>query len=296
MSVFTGSLTSSLQTLQKPPRGELYRHTADQRPPAMASSLVGVSFFVEGFGSRRKDISAQITRYGGRISFILSKEVRPALTLFILMRAQCKWIVAENPAAISAARLESCRLPASVVLSERQLNELLSRSTLPAAADVPSTSEPTVRAPSVITTAPSVASSNFTSASTQRKLNQAVVPVKTANSRIPADSTPISSATLSPNSASAAPSVTLVLPDSGPCHGGNRIAIFGIGFKPATFRLQIGSHVLASGFEWHCATALVVHLPSLTGVLPGEVLVSASNDAGAHYGMSVKYTFSGAPP
>jgi hypothetical protein len=41
------------------------------------ASLVGVPFFVEGFGTRRKEIFAQITRYGGRISYILSKEVSP---------------------------------------------------------------------------------------------------------------------------------------------------------------------------------------------------------------------------
>ena len=39
------------------------------------TSLVGVTFFVEGFGGRRKDIIGQITRYGGKISYILSKEV-----------------------------------------------------------------------------------------------------------------------------------------------------------------------------------------------------------------------------
>ncbi len=90
--------------------------------------------------------------------------------------------------------------------------------------------------------------------------------------------------------------MTLVLPEQGACTGGCRVAIFGIGFKPAQFRLQIGSHVFSSGFEnWHCGTSVIVHLPSLTGVLPGEVLVSASNDGGVHYGMSVKYTFVGMP-
>ena len=115
---------------------------------------------------------------------------------------QCKWIVAENSNLISPARLESCRLQPSVVLTERQFTDLLSRATPPPPPpppDVPvgpaDSSSNSTRAPSVVSqaTVASSAVTNFSSASTQKK-GGPIVPAALArqpNSRIPADGTSI---------------------------------------------------------------------------------------------------------
>ena len=80
-----------------------------------------------------------------------------------------------------------------------------------------------------------------------------------------------------------APSISLLLPNSGPCFGTYQIAIFGLNFLPSTrFHVRFGDLLrfslniqfimkFSTHIEFHCSTAVVVTINMENhNIYPGE--------------------------
>ena len=85
----------------------------------------------------------------------------------------------------------------------------------------------------------------------------------------------------------------MILPNSGMSSGTYQIAIFGLNFVPSSHLvIQFGPHVVCQDIEYHCSTAVIATI-HVNGVEPGNVVVTASNDGGRHFGPSQVFRFYG---
>jgi tetratricopeptide (TPR) repeat protein len=87
-----------------------------------------------------------------------------------------------------------------------------------------------------------------------------------------------------------APTVNMVLPESGPTTGEYKVALFGLNFVPgAKLKIKFGSFTIKH-IEFHSASSVVCTVQVLNAP-PGEVHVLASNDGGKHFGPSSVFSF-----
>jgi len=78
------------------------------------------------------------------------------------------------------------------------------------------------------------------------------------------------------------PTISKVVPNTGPVTGDLDVAIYGLNFIPGPkFRIKFGN-VLSGSYQFHSHTSVLVHVPPAT-IESGEVAVSASND-GVNFG------------
>ncbi|KAH3742581.1 Tetratricopeptide repeat protein [Pelomyxa schiedti] len=86
------------------------------------------------------------------------------------------------------------------------------------------------------------------------------------------------------------PTITMVLPTSGPNTGDFRLAVFGLNFRPGPgFKLKVGA-VTATEYEFHSSTSVIVSIPPCVAA-PGTVPIHATNDNGRHYGFPMEFRF-----
>ncbi|KAF2077076.1 hypothetical protein CYY_001643, partial [Polysphondylium violaceum] len=86
------------------------------------------------------------------------------------------------------------------------------------------------------------------------------------------------------------PLISMLVPPSGPNSGGIQVSVFGVGFAPGpSFRIKFGD-ILATNYEFHSNTAVLVTIPSGISVPPGQVAVYASND-GKTFGFPIQFQF-----
>eukprot|EP01105_Mastigella_eilhardi_P027733 TRINITY_DN8715_c0_g2_i2.p1 TRINITY_DN8715_c0_g2~~TRINITY_DN8715_c0_g2_i2.p1 ORF type:complete len:1431 (-),score=368.63 TRINITY_DN8715_c0_g2_i2:61-4353(-) len=86
------------------------------------------------------------------------------------------------------------------------------------------------------------------------------------------------------------PTVTLVLPTSGPNTGDFRVAVFGLNFVQGPgLTIRFGT-VASTDNEFHGDTSIICTIPPCK-LAPGLVAVQASNDGGKHFGFPVEFNF-----
>jgi len=85
------------------------------------------------------------------------------------------------------------------------------------------------------------------------------------------------------------PTVTKVIPPNAPVTGDVEIAVFGLNFVPGPkFRVSFGN-VVATNYQFHSATSVIVKIPACNAQ-SGEVVLTASND-GVTWGFPTSFTF-----
>eukprot|EP00026_Physarum_polycephalum_P000414 Phypoly_transcript_00415.p1 GENE.Phypoly_transcript_00415~~Phypoly_transcript_00415.p1 ORF type:complete len:1535 (+),score=349.28 Phypoly_transcript_00415:114-4718(+) len=87
-----------------------------------------------------------------------------------------------------------------------------------------------------------------------------------------------------------APTVNMVLPETGPTTGEYKVALFGLNFVAGSkLKIKFGS-LAVKHIEFHSASSVVATVQAFN-VPPGEVAVLASNDGGKHFGPSCTFNF-----
>eukprot|EP01133_Synstelium_polycarpum_P013909 gene13909-16409_t len=86
------------------------------------------------------------------------------------------------------------------------------------------------------------------------------------------------------------PVISMLVPPSGGNHGGYQVSVFGVGFAPnPSFRIQFGT-VMATNYEFHSNSAVLVTVPPGASIAIGNVNVRASND-GRTFGYPIAFHF-----
>ncbi|EGC30921.1 hypothetical protein DICPUDRAFT_58027 [Dictyostelium purpureum] len=87
------------------------------------------------------------------------------------------------------------------------------------------------------------------------------------------------------------PTITLIIPPSGPSYGGYQISIYGISFAPGpSFRVRFGDNIFATNYEFHSNSSVLCTVPYGINPSIGQVPVYASND-GKQFGYPIHFLF-----